>query len=40
LHDFDKYSPLFKLIKPTATDVKTLLGHRSRSTAELRVLIN
>ena len=37
LQDFDKYSPLFKLIKPTATDVKTLLGHRSRSSAELRV---
>ena len=37
LHDFDKYAPLFKLIKPTATDVKTLLGHRSRSSAELRV---
>jgi len=40
LHDFDNYSTLFKLIKPTATDVKTLLGHRSRSSAELRVLIN
>ena len=37
LHDFDKFAPLFKLIKPTATDVKTLLGHRSRSSAELRV---
>ncbi|KGJ95249.1 glutamate synthase large subunit [Colwellia psychrerythraea] len=37
LHDFDRYAPLFKLIKPTATDVKTLLGHRSRSSAELRV---
>jgi glutamate synthase (NADPH/NADH) large chain len=37
LHDFDKFSSLFKLIKPTATDVKTLLGHRSRSSAELRV---
>jgi glutamate synthase (NADPH/NADH) large chain len=40
LHDFDNFSSLFKLIKPTATDVKTLLGHRSRSSAELRVLIN
>jgi len=40
LQNFDKFSPLFKLIKPSATDVKTLLGHRSRSTAELRVLIN
>ena len=37
LHDFDTFAPLFKLIKPTATDVKTLLGHRSRSSAELRV---
>ncbi len=37
LTNFDKYAPLFKLIKPTATDVKTLLGHRSRSSAELRV---
>ena len=37
MHDFDKFAPLFKLIKPTATDVKTLLGHRSRSSAELRV---
>jgi len=37
LHDFDKFAPLFKLIKPTASDVKTLLGHRSRSSAELRV---
>jgi glutamate synthase (NADPH/NADH) large chain len=37
LQGFDKYAPLFKLIKPTATDVKTLLGHRSRSSAELRV---
>ena len=37
LNDFDKFSPLFKLIKPKSTDVKTLLGHRSRSSAELRV---
>ncbi|NQY63699.1 MAG: glutamate synthase large subunit [Alteromonadaceae bacterium] len=37
LDNFDKYAPLFKLIKPSATDVKTLLGHRSRSSAELRV---
>lgn len=40
LHNFDEFSSKFKLIKPTATDVKTLLGHRSRSSAELRVLIN
>jgi glutamate synthase (NADPH/NADH) large chain len=37
LQNFDQFAPLFKLIKPTAIDVKTLLGHRSRSTAELRV---
>ena len=37
LNNFDKFSPLFKLIKPKSTDVKTLLGHRSRSSAELRV---
>ena len=40
LYNFEHFSPLFKLIKPTATDVKTLLGHRSRSSAELRVLTN
>ena len=37
LVNFDAYAPKFKLVKPTATDVKTLLGHRSRSSAELRV---
>ena len=37
LDNFDKFAPLFKLVKPSATDVKTLLGHRSRSSAELRV---
>jgi glutamate synthase (NADPH/NADH) large chain len=37
LGNFDAYAPKFKLVKPTATDVKTLLGHRSRSSAELRV---
>ena len=37
LSNFSKYAPLFKLIKPKAVDVKTLLGHRSRSSAELRV---
>ena len=37
LANFDQYAPQFKLIKPKATDVKTLLGHRSRSSAELRV---
>ena len=37
LQDFEHFAPLFKLVKPTAVDVKTLLGHRSRSSAELRV---
>jgi glutamate synthase (NADPH/NADH) large chain len=40
LENFDRFSPQFKLIKPKSADVKTLLGHRSRSTAELRVLTN
>jgi glutamate synthase (NADPH/NADH) large chain len=37
LNDFENFMPLFKLIKPTTVDVNTLLGHRSRSSAELRV---
>ncbi|MEW6998214.1 glutamate synthase large subunit [Colwelliaceae bacterium BS250] len=37
LENFAEFSAKFKLIKPKATDVKTLLGHRSRSSAELRV---
>ncbi|WOH37148.1 glutamate synthase large subunit [Thalassotalea fonticola] len=37
LENFSEFAPKFKLIKPKATDVKTLLGHRSRSSAELRV---
>ncbi len=37
LQNFDHFAPLFKLVKPKATDVKTLLGHHSRSSAELRV---
>ena len=37
LTNFDAFAPMFKLVKPKATDVKTLLGHRSRSSAELRV---
>ena len=40
LEDFDLFAPKFTLIKPKSSDVKTLLGHRSRSTAELRVLTN
>ena len=37
LTHFSTYAPLFKLVKPKAVDVKTLLGHHSRSSAELRV---
>ena len=37
LNDFELYACKFKLIKPKATDVNSLLGHRSRSSAELRV---
>jgi glutamate synthase (NADPH/NADH) large chain len=37
LKEFDRFSLMFKLVKPKASDVKTLLGHRSRSSAELRV---
>ncbi len=37
LQNFDHFAPLFKLIKPKATNVNTLLGHHSNSTAELRV---
>ncbi|WP_371186625.1 glutamate synthase large subunit [Thalassotalea maritima] len=37
LENFAEFATKFKLVKPTATDVKTLLGHRSRSAAELRV---
>lgn len=37
LSNFEHFAPMFKLVKPKATDVKTLLGHRSRSSAELRV---
>ena len=37
LNNFEHFAPMFKLVKPKATDVKTLLGHRSRSSAELRV---
>ncbi|WP_417607368.1 glutamate synthase large subunit [Oceanimonas baumannii] len=37
LADFDRYLPMFKLVKPKSSDVKSLLGHQSRSTAELRI---
>jgi glutamate synthase (NADPH/NADH) large chain len=37
LANFDDWIPKFYLIKPQAADLKTLLGHQSRSSAELRV---
>jgi glutamate synthase (NADPH/NADH) large chain len=37
LGEFTTYLPKFRLIKPKTSDVKNLLGHISRSTAELRV---
>lgn len=37
LANFDEWIPKFYLIKPTAADLQTLLGHQSRSAAELRV---
>jgi glutamate synthase (NADPH/NADH) large chain len=37
LAEFELYVSQFKLIKPKSSDVKSLLGHRARSSAELRV---
>lgn len=37
LANFDEWIPKFYLIKPQAADLQTLLGHQSRSAAELRV---
>ncbi|MAD77698.1 MAG: glutamate synthase large subunit [Rheinheimera sp.] len=37
LSDFNNYLSKFKLVKPKTSDVNTLLGHRARSSAELRV---
>lgn len=37
LTHFSEYLDKFRLIKPKTSDVKSLLGHISRSTAELRV---
>ncbi len=37
LADFEHYLTQFRLIKPKSSDVKSLLGHRARSSAELRV---
>jgi glutamate synthase (NADPH/NADH) large chain len=37
LANFDDWIPQFYLVKPQAADLRTLLGHQSRSSAELRV---
>ncbi|WP_392561448.1 glutamate synthase large subunit [Orbus sturtevantii] len=37
LSHWQKYAKQFVLVKPKSSDVKALLGHRSRSAAELRV---
>ena len=37
LANFDSYVPKFRLIKPKSSAVKSLLGHTSRSSAELRI---
>ncbi|WP_413113007.1 glutamate synthase large subunit [Thaumasiovibrio sp. DFM-14] len=37
LSDFDQWLPRFYLAKPKSADISTLLGHQSRSAAELRV---
>jgi glutamate synthase (NADPH/NADH) large chain len=37
LAEFELYLSKFKLVKPISSDVKSLLGHRARSSAELRV---
>ncbi len=37
LANWSVFSDKFALVKPRSSDVKALLGHRSRSTAELRV---
>ncbi|MEP0355384.1 glutamate synthase large subunit [Paraglaciecola sp.] len=39
LSNFASYLPKFRLVKPKTSDVKNLLGHISRSTAELRVQV-
>ena len=37
LANFDEWIPKFYLVKPKSADLRTLLGHQSRSAAELRV---
>ncbi|EKE83905.1 glutamate synthase large subunit [Idiomarina xiamenensis] len=39
LADFEQYLRQFVLIKPKAADMRDLLGHRARSTAELRIQV-
>ena len=39
LSNFAAYLPKFRLVKPKTSDVNNLLGHISRSTAELRVQV-
>ncbi|MDU0352842.1 glutamate synthase large subunit [Paraglaciecola aquimarina] len=39
LSNFAEFLPKFRLVKPKTSDVKNLLGHISRSTAELRVQV-
>ena len=37
LSEFDQWLPKFKLVKPKSTSVEMLLGHRQRSSDELRI---
>jgi len=37
LENFEHYAPLFKLVKPKAADIQSLLGHQTRSSSELRI---
>ena len=37
LANWQDFAKQFVLVKPKSSDVKALLGHRSRSSAELRV---
>ncbi|MFM2482125.1 glutamate synthase large subunit [Celerinatantimonas sp. YJH-8] len=37
LANFEHYVPMFKLVKPKSSDVKSLLGHTSQSASELRI---
>ncbi|MDF7670815.1 hypothetical protein PT276_06345 [Orbaceae bacterium ESL0721] len=39
LADWQRFADCFKLVKPKSSDLKTLLGHRSRSAAELDLRI-